>query len=41
MPTKTLTEVNTAATPTSKVSHRRVLRLLEKDPKVLLVLNLN
>jgi hypothetical protein len=37
MPTKTLAEMNTAATPTSEVRHRMVLRLLEKDPKSLLV----
>jgi hypothetical protein len=37
MPTKTLAEVNTAARPTSEVRHRMVLRLLEKDPKSLLV----
>jgi hypothetical protein len=37
MPAKTLAEMNTAATPTSEVRHRMVLRLLEKDPKSLLV----
>jgi hypothetical protein len=37
MPTMTLAEVNTAARPTSEVRHRMVLRLLEKDPKSLLL----